>query len=182
MSESLTLGLVEVEMVKEAIKFLYGQAGEAIKRWREHRAASSPAAQVPADKPLPAIFEAQGEKPLIHLATVGKLETDLKQIRSDLADYADDTEEVTPENPHLLEEIDALRRMLEAIYQQPLTFRGEQRPASEGVVEGRVNVEMVAGYVAGVRARSAQAGFIRGTVEAKNVAAGAEAVGVDLVG
>ena len=39
MADPFTLGAVGAVVLTEGIKFLYGQAGEALKRWRERKAA-----------------------------------------------------------------------------------------------------------------------------------------------
>jgi len=180
MSDNLTWGVVGVGVVTEAIKFLYGQATESLKRWREHKGADNPPNEIPTNNPVPDILEGNVQPLVIHLDAVGQLESEIKQVRTYLSNYADDAEDVTLDNSHLLEEVDALRRMLEAVYRQRLTFKGEQRFASGPIVEGGVSVEEVAGYVAGVRARAIQGGFVRGIVEARNVISGGEAVGVDI--
>lgn len=179
MADLLTLELVKIEVVKEAIKFLYGQATEALKRWRDRKQAKEAAEEVPTENAVPAIFQGQVSLPVIHLEAVGKLETQLDDVCDDLARYESGRKEVTLDNRPLLEEVDALRQMLEAIYRQRLTFQGEQRPASGPVVETEVKVETVAGYVAGVRARAIQSGFVRSRVEVKHIGEGGEVVGVD---
>lgn len=98
---------------------------------------------------------------------------------SDLHEYAQEVAAVEPGDMELLRRVDALRRVLEAVYGQEITFSGEHR-ARGVVVEGRVDVEEVAGYAAAVRSRTAASGTIRGSAKADRVAEGGEVVGVDI--
>jgi hypothetical protein len=183
MADDLTLAVVQVELVKEGIKFLYGQADEALKRWRERKQAAVETKKidtVPSATAIPAIFGDNLPVPAIHLSTVARLEPELKQARSALLEYVDEPGAVTLDNYQLLETVDALRRMMEAIYGQRLSFRGEDRPASGPMVVGNINVDDVEGYVAAVRARSLNSGAVRGDIVAKKVSAGGSAVAVDI--
>ena len=130
MPASLTLSLVTIEGIKEGIKFLYGQVTEALKRWREYKDAPTPPAEVPASAPVPAIFDGQLKPPQIHLDAVRALEPELRQACAALTDYDDGLQDLTLDNTALLEQVDALRRMMEAVYQQRLTFQGEPRSPS----------------------------------------------------
>ena len=64
---------------------------------------------------------------------------------------------------------------------QRLTFRGEKRPEAEGsVVRGRVNVDQVLGYVAGVVAGTISSGTVEGEVQARKVDEKGTAIGVQV--
>jgi hypothetical protein len=104
----------------------------------------------------------------------------LRGLRKELSDYVTGVELIDPADTALLQQIDALRQALEAIFQQRLTFKGEQRPASGPLVGSRIDVEAVAGYVAAVRAKTIQSGQVRAEVKAKTVQAGGQVVGVDV--
>src|SRR5258707_471843 len=97
MPDPLTLTLVGSVALTEGIKFLYGQAGEIMKRWRERRAANldeSKPAQ-PTDVRLPEAFDGQLTEPEIHFDEVERLQHSLIELRSKLSNYADGTLEVT---------------------------------------------------------------------------------------
>jgi hypothetical protein len=81
-----------------------------------------------------------------------------------------------------MEEIDALRQVMEAVYQQHLTFREEQRAASGPVVEGTIDVESIAGEAVGVEAKIILSGRIDGRISAKQVEGTLYGVKVDQVG
>jgi hypothetical protein len=87
----------------------------------------------------------------------------------------------TAEGGSLLVAADGLRRALEAVYQQRITFKGEpEREASGPVLIGRIDVQEVASYVAGVRARRVEGGArLEGEIKAGRVERDAEAVAVD---
>jgi hypothetical protein len=115
---------------------------------------------------------------VIDFAAAHRLGDELTHLFRSLGNYASGDEEVDP-NDHKLLRADALRRVLEAIYQQRITFRGEERPPSGPVVEARIDVEAVAGYAAAVRAETIESGRATGDVHVKQVERGAEAIGVD---
>ena len=182
--EPFTLGAIGAVVLAEGIKFLYNQAGEVLKRRREHREAAAtgtPTAEtVPIETTPPPIFEGELAPAKIDFDATERLEQDLKDLRKSLVDYADDIEPVDPKNENLLKVVDALRQAMEAIYHQRLTFKGEQRPSSGPIVEGRIDVEEVAGYVAAVRADVIESGRSTGVTDVERVEEGGEAIGVDV--
>jgi hypothetical protein len=179
--DPLTLTVVATCVVTEGIKFLYGQAAEAVKRWRESPkdAGASKTAQAKVTPP-PQIFDGPLEPLEFHLGQVEQLEKELLTLRSALADQADGLASVHADDRALLETIDAFRQAMEAVYQQRLTFVGEQRPQSGPVVEGTIDVAVIAGTAAAVRARLIASGKVVGRVEADRVETGASAYGVDV--
>ena len=74
--------------------------------------------------------------------------------------------------------MDALRQAMEAVYQQRLTFRGEQRLPSGPVVQGTIEVKSVAGLAAAVEARLITSGKVAGTIKTEKVETGGSAFGV----
>jgi hypothetical protein len=185
MADPLTLAAVGAAVLTEGIKFLYGQAGEALKRWRERKAAKvtvTPGETTePVEVELPArAFDGRLENPRLDLEAVARLEGDLRALRAAVADYAQGIDEVDPGDRPLLETVDGLRQAMEAVYGQQITFKGEQRPPSGAMVVGEAKVDEVLGYVAGLRAKRIVGGSATGRLEAKRVGADAEAVGLDV--
>jgi hypothetical protein len=176
MVEPITLAALGATALAEGIKFLYAQAGETIKWWRERKSAADP---------VPVVEQAPVKTPLTPKpadpAVVERLEEDIRKLRGALAVYADDVapEPVDEKNPDLLATVDALRQALEAALGQDLTLAGEQRPERGTAVEADLDVERVVGYVAAVRARSIEGGRVRTSVRAGTVEAGAEVIGVE---
>ena len=136
--EPFTLGAIGAVVLTEGIKFLYNQAGEVLKRRREHREAAAAGTTteetVPINATAPPIFEGTLAPTAVDFDVVERLGQDLKDLRDGLADYAQEIEPVDPKNENLLKTVDALRQIMEAVYQQRLTFKGEQRAPSGPLV------------------------------------------------
>lgn len=186
MPDPITLSALGVVALTEGIKFLYEQAGEVLKRWRERKdAAKDTTTNLPKAEPvavtLPPVFEGQLTNPQIHYDAVEKLEQQLSKVKKDLSEYADGSDKVDTTNEALLEQIDAFRQLMEAVYQQRITFKGEQRPPSGQVVEGHITVQDVEGRVGGVLAKSIRGGSrIKGIAKVEGtVKQGGEAAGVN---
>lgn len=189
MAEPITLAVVGTLALTEGIKFLYGQAGEVLKRWRERsnaakkaeasKDAAQPAAKEPVEVQLPEVFEGRLSSPELHYDAVERLQEPMTRLRRELSGYADDSEEINTSDENLLQNVDALRRALEAVYRQRLTFKGENRPASGPVAEGRIDVDTVEGEVTGVLARTVNSGSIRSEIKAGSVKPGGKVTGMD---
>jgi hypothetical protein len=181
MADPLTLTAVGAVVLTEGIKFLYQQAGEALKWWRERKDAGKSATIEPVEVELPSnAFDGQLEKPQLNLEAVQKLEPELRELRAAVADYADGIDKVDPRNEQLLQTADALRSAMEAVYGQRITFHGEPRAPSGPSAVGEANVDEVLGYVAGLRASKIIGGSATGRVTAKRVERGGQAVGLDV--
>lgn len=182
--EPFSLAALGAFTLTEGVKFLYGQAAEILKRRRERKKAAEEGRPVPAATAVAiqdqGALEGELAPAMIDFEAVERLEEDLKVFSQRLGNYAGGIEEVDPADQELLRTVDALRRALEAIYQQRITFKGEDRPPSGPLVEARVDVGEVAGYAAAVRAEVIESGRVTGTLTAKEVEQGAEAVGVDV--
>lgn len=186
--DPITLASVGSIAITEGIKFLYGQASELLKHMREHKEAEAKAAASavePAPVVLPAqAFEGQLKNPVIHYVQLHKVQGALYDARKALADYADGLVDVDPKDPQMVASVDVLRQLVEAVYQQRITFKGEQREPSGPVVEGSIDVERILGDAVAVEARWVKTGKVTGRVQAKEVAQGAHVTGVkvDTVG
>ena len=74
MVDPLTLSAIGVVAITDGIKFLYGQAGEILKRWRERKDTAKDASTQqnktePINLKLPSVFEGQLIAPQIHTLT-----------------------------------------------------------------------------------------------------------------
>jgi hypothetical protein len=182
--DPLTLSALGAVALTEGIKFLYGQAGEILKRRRERKKAAEEASLEAEREPIairdPGILAGELKPAVIDFDAADRLEGDLAAFSQQLGNYANGLEEVDPGNEDLLRATDALRRSVEAIYQQRITFEGEDRPPSGPVIDGRIDVYEVAGYVAVVRAEVVEGGRLTGSIEADVVREGGEAVVFDV--
>jgi hypothetical protein len=184
-ADPITLSCVGAAVMTEGIKFLYGQAAEAVKRWRESGTARDPAKPVPTDVTPPShVFSGELDPLEFHVEKVGPLAQHLLTLRKALADHAEGLEVVHCEDRALLEAVDSLRQAMEAVYQQRLTFLGEQRAPSGPVVEGTIDIDSVAGTATAVEATLIASGRVGGVVRATRLESGGSihAVKVGIIG
>src|SRR4051794_30994475 len=112
--DPLTLSAIGGVALTEGIKFLYGQAGEVLKRWREHRDKTGASVHEARLRPPVGLLDGTVEAVEPRDDISDRLEEELRQTRQLLADYADGIESVHADDRMLVEETDALRRLLEA--------------------------------------------------------------------
>jgi hypothetical protein len=182
MVEPFSLSAIGALAATEGIKFLYAQATEVLKRWRGRKAGK----EAEAAEPIPVgganVLEGQLEPPKVNFDAVDRLHDDITTLASVLANYASGLEEPNPGDRELAEAADGLRRALEVVYGQRITFKGEPREASGPIVVGHADVEKVAGDVTGVRVRLMKTGRIHGTLKSDEVAGKASGVDIDTMG
>lgn len=119
MSEWMNLSTLGTMVLQEGVKFLYEQAIAALKRKFE------PRAEAPLHLP-PIFHEASG--PLsYHVDKIEALEEPLRKLSQMVSKWASGAEPINPANPELTMATAALRLALEQVFQQRLTFKGEQR-------------------------------------------------------
>jgi hypothetical protein len=172
-----TLGGV---VLTEGIKFLYQQAGEVLKRWRERRESGGAETERALLRPPKGLLQGTVQAVGPRDDQANALEEELRKMRRLLGDYAEGIEALSPGDQLVAQQTDALRRLLEAAYGQRITFRGEQRPPSGPLVTGEINVKQVAGNAAAIRAKSISSGEARGRAEAERVEQGGKLTGVDI--
>jgi hypothetical protein len=177
MTDPLTWGVLGALVATEGIKFLYGQATEVLKRWRDRKAGRDAGAEAPIPVPADPPLEGTIEPPTVDFDAVERLEDDIKALRSVLGDYADGLADPEPGDQDLAAAADGLRRALEVVYGQRITFRGEQRAPSGPTVIGRAEADIVAGEVTGIRARLVRSGRVEATAVAKEVRPGGKLTG-----
>ena len=184
MSDPMTISLLGVGAVaiNEGVKFLYGQAGELLKKWREHQntASSTPSQQalpIPSVV-LPEVFAGQLTAPVVHFDTVQKVEPRLRELYRDLSEFGNGISPIEVGDLEALEKIDMLRRLIEQIYQQRITFRGEERPPSGTLLLGTIKSETIKGSATGVDIQGPFEGRAEGRVSSGEIGAGATVIGV----
>jgi hypothetical protein len=178
---TITLAAVGMAAITEGIKFLYGQASELLK-WRHEKRKAAEGAQT-ASSPHPTlvtrpdVFEPVPAQPCVDEVELERLAKPMGELCDGLSGVVAGRTEVDTGNAALLSRVDALRKALEFVTGQPLTFRGETRPEGP-VVRGRVTADEVLGEVAGVAAGTITAGTTIGEITAKKVDEKGSAVGV----
>ena len=168
------------EVLTEGIAFLYQQAGEVLRRWRERRErGNAPAGQAVLRAP-DGLLEGTvaPAEPRDDQAT--HLERELRETRRLLADYAEGIDVPRPGDRLVAEQADALRRLLEAAYGQRITFRGEQRPPSGPLVTAEIKVKQVAGDAAAVRVKTMSSGEVRASARAGRIEEGGRLSAVEI--
>jgi hypothetical protein len=171
--DPLSVAAISGVALTEGIKFLYGQAGELLRRRRERTSADQPAT------PPPAGVLDRDPGPLVpDPAVLGGLAGKLQDLRDDLEPYVLDHSRLESHQP--LPQVAALRDALEAIYGHRLTFMGEPRESSGTVITGTARIKIVEGLAAGVRIDDlSDVDRVYGEIEADKVRPGGEAFGID---
>ncbi|WP_433303598.1 hypothetical protein ACQP2F_12450 [Actinoplanes sp. CA-030573] len=175
MADPLTLAAVGALALTEGVKFLYSQAGEALKAWRESRRSGRTSTEV--EIKAPDVFAQAPSRAEIDFEAVERLERELREFRAAFADVHDDIDEIDEKDAATLERVEGLRRAMEAIYHQPLVFKREPGSAA---ARGEVDVDEVLGYAAGLRARKVLGGTVTGIVRAGRVEREGRVVGVEI--
>jgi hypothetical protein len=182
MVDPFSLGALGALAATEGIKFLYNQAAEVLKRWRDRKAGKEAEAQAPIPITSPEVLQGTLEPPRVDFGAVDRLHDDIKQLAGVLGNYASGLEEPSADDRELVEAADALRRVLEVVYGQRITLKGEDRQPSGPAVIGRADVDKVIGDVAGVRARLVRSGRVEGELKAGEVTGRGAGVDVDTIG
>jgi len=177
MVEALLMGVASATLV-EGVKFLYQQAGEVLRGWRERRRDR--------EAPAPGILEPPAVVRIEHAAPLADPpDIELADTLQELKDLVEPIKDggVDPETAAARAAVANLRDLLEVILRSPITFAGEQ-PRAVQVSDIDVVVQRVRGRVRGVRLdleRLQGPASIRGVgVEAGDVDPGGEVTGVDL--
>ncbi|MDK9494215.1 hypothetical protein QEZ40_000084 [Streptomyces katrae] len=167
----LTLAGLGGVALSEGIRFLYGQADQVLRGRREARASASAG-----DASSPSSVSADGATSLDH-ALVERFEGDIRALMVELEPYRAGTGApvlADPGNRQLVDTAEALRRIL-SVLGGPVPPGGE----SARTVDVQLDVEQVAGYVAGVRGRAPKEVDLKVRLKTRTVDEGGEVLGVD---
>ena len=146
----MTLTVLGGVAATEGIKFLYGQASELLKAWRERRQKArdqAPGESKDLDVPILESSVLDG-RPVARLADRVVVEREhgaLVELSGALSPYALGQVDVDLTDAELAQRAGRLRALLEAIYGQRFTFRGEDREPTGS----RVTVSQALGVVEG---------------------------------
>lgn len=165
---------VAATALAEGVKFLYQQAGELLRSWRERRRDAAP--------PPPRVLSAPaaltiGDAQPIEAAPDQKTEDALLDLQ-DLVEPIKNGD-VEPDSEAAREAIASLRDLVQAALRTSITFVGEVSPPVE-IEDVRVVAQRVSGRVTGVRARLSTGMQVRHVdVATGDVESGGEVTGVD---
>ena len=130
MSDPLSLAMLGAPVVTEGVKFLFHQANALLQAWNKRRQDGTDVAEgesldvaLPHSPALAAPPAAGGAL----AARVGQAVTQLQALATSLGPFAQEWEPLPDGGRTLPPSAVSLRELLEGIYGQPLTFRGEQR-------------------------------------------------------
>lgn len=187
MADPLSLALVGGTVLTEGIKFLYGQLSKILERRAarkeaEEKAASDDSASArtePAQVQLPAAFEGQLTSPQVDFEAVEQQLPTIRALRSQLVNYSDGVLRIDPQNQEVITAIDNLRQVLESIYGQTITFKGENRPPSGVKVTTEARADVVAGKFTGTRIQGGDKGEYNTKIEVGRVEEDGEVIGTD---
>jgi hypothetical protein len=181
--EPITLAAIGGLALTEGIKFLYGQAGEILKRRRGRNDAASgaEAGSEPIEIETPDVVDGTLNPVTIDAEAANELTDELRALRAALADYAQDIEPVDLSDERVVRATSVLRDAIEAIIGQRITFKGEDRePTGTPIVTGRARARVLRGRATGVEAEHVTGGRITGEAEAETVEEGGDLAGVRL--
>jgi hypothetical protein len=154
MPDPLTLTVLGGVAAAEGIKFLYGQAAELLKGWRERRKSGQEG-----DLRVPivpnAILDGDPADPVADPEIVDREHAALVDLVGALSPYAQGLADIDVHDESLAERAGRLRALLEAAYGQRFTFRGEQRDPTGVRVTVRQALGEVHGEVVGYQGKPA---------------------------
>lgn len=147
MTDPLSLSALGATALTEGIKFLYGQAAELLRAFRERHKRAESNGDVPDHEQVPVIPSAALDgMPTISSVNGAILDAEgsaLVSLTGALSPYAQGLVDVDPHDRQLIEQAERMRALLEALYGQRFTFTGEQRENTGA----RVSVKQVLGIV-----------------------------------
>lgn len=142
MSEPLSLVLLG-STATEGIKFLYGQASELLTEWRKRWKGDSPE-DGDLDVPIisQAVLDNEPAGSTANASVIRREYRELVPLSGPLSPYAQEQVDIAADDEDLAFQGGQLRDLLEAVYGQRLTFRGEQRERT-----GRIGLHYGRGWL-----------------------------------
>jgi hypothetical protein len=163
MPEPITLAVLGTIAATEGIKFLFGQASDLIKAYRERRKAAEAGEELPAtlEVPLqtPEVLDRAPEQTPADTQVVAANAKEMNQLISGLSAYAEDRDDVSLDDEELARQAGRLRELLEAAYGQRLTFKGEKREPTGTIVRVSMDLGTVEGTATGIEELSGTGDF-----------------------
>jgi hypothetical protein len=150
MPDPVTLSVLTAAALTEGIKFLYGQAGELLKRRRERKDADRKGLQAPSlDVPIIEnnIVAGQLTSIAVNQDILDQRGDQLETLSEKLGLYDRGVYAIDPTDDELIARAEALRGLLELAYGQRITLKGENREATGSSVNVDVIVRRVEGQL-----------------------------------
>ena len=179
--DPLSLAALGAAALTQGIGFLYGQLGDLLRRRRERRSQAGSPPTGAADIPPPGETGQILDQPLrpgpVNEEALDHHADQLAALRGLLHPYVEGDRQIEPGNSQLLDQVEAARLLLEQIYQQHITFRGEQRPGTGSALQ--VQAGDVGQFARQVIASGERAVAIGGDVSGSTVITGDQTSGGD---
>ncbi|MFE6175300.1 hypothetical protein [Streptomyces sp. NPDC056464] len=166
----------------EGIRFLFDQARALLDRRRGDQEGGGAATDESGDGVVqlpPAAFAGTLDTRRLDEEALTESVAALRQLRTALFPFIDDEDSVQPGDVELLQRVDQLRRLLEAVYGQRITFVTEagERPASGTVIDTRIDIKEINAEVIGVSVGRVSGGRFTTRIHGENVGPGGRVVG-----
>lgn len=141
--EPLSLAALTASVLTQGIGFLYGQVGELLRRRRERHSQADAGRAQTAEVPPPGEAGGVLDGPLatgpVNEEALDRYADQLAALRGLLHPYVEGDRQIEPSNRQLLDQVAATRLLLEQVYQQHITFKGEQRPTTGTVLQAQTD-------------------------------------------
>jgi hypothetical protein len=131
-ADPLSAAALAASVLTQGIGFVYGQVAELLRRRRDrHQSADATGPfEIPAVEEAGDVLAGQLAAGQVDEQALEEQAEQLARLWGLLAPYATGLMPVDPGNVQLVEQVEAARRLLERVYRQHITFRGERRPAT----------------------------------------------------
>ncbi len=133
---SIAAGTIGAKFLEEAVKFLWAEAGKILDRYHKRK-------EGPIDDPAPAELKLPAKR-IVDIDAVAKRKNDLIALRGILLAYQEGDQEITPDDPALVDAVQKLLAVVGEVYHQPvpgLVVKGEQIIARLGEKGKATNID-----------------------------------------
>jgi hypothetical protein len=161
-TEPFTVAAIGAVALSQGVGFLYGQAADLLRRWRERRDAAAADAEpllvAPAAGADPSVLAGALRQVAVDEDVLRDHQEQMIELTERLGSYANGIRQADPGDEVLVAQVEALRGLLELAYRQRITFRGERREPSGGSVDVDLTVQRVNGDLTLARIKSVRGG------------------------
>jgi hypothetical protein len=180
MVDATSWGSLGNTALTQGVSFLYGQAADLLRRWRDRKSSDDALIVTPADGVDQSVLAGRLRQCPVDPDAVARTFDDLLWLTEQLGSYANGIREIDSTDKALTSTTEAIRGLLELAYRQRITFCGEEREVTGSAVDVSITAQRVSGELT-----LARIGSIRGAVhidikgDIGSVDYGAQVVGID---
>ncbi|WP_280314747.1 hypothetical protein [Nocardia wallacei] len=180
MVEPISLSILGGALLTEGVKFLYGQASALVDRRRTKADRANEDAAALAAQPAAGVLSSAWNPQSPDSSVLNQVEPSARMLVTTLNPYVTGALKIDPHDPVLLSAVDALRKTLEYVFRNEITFTGEKRTVDRKRITGEVDVSEVVGYAAAIRMARDTNADLHGIARVDRVAEGGRLMGVDI--